>query len=170
MRGHPIASNIINRRVETTLTFKLETECAVGSSVLWQRDFVVGYPLGALYKTCEVARVGQMATLRLRRNDEVGERDGEYRHADEESVCDPLHALFGLSPICRRRQPSANDRGERLVYFHIAGSLTHCSRAYPRGCSSLARIFTPRNLCSLPDAAVARKDHNSEQYLAVINN
>jgi hypothetical protein len=35
---------------------------------------------------------------------------------------------------------------------------------------SLARILRPRNLCSLPDAAVVRKDHNSEQYLAAINN
>ena len=85
-------------------------------------------PLDALYKTCEVARVGQMATLRLRRKDEVGERDGENRHADEESVCDPLHLLFALSPICRRCQPSMNDRWERLVYFHVAGSLPHCSR------------------------------------------
>jgi len=39
-----------------------------------------------------------------RGEDEVGERDGEYRHAEEESVGDPLHLFFGLSLILRKRR------------------------------------------------------------------
>jgi len=78
----------------------------------------------------------QTVILRLRRKDQVGEGYGEYRHAEEESVGDPLHLFFGRSLIRRRRQPSADDRWARRVRFHVAGSLPHCSRrrVRPRAC------------------------------------
>jgi len=90
----------------------------------------------------------QMEILRLRRKDEVGECDGEYRHAEEESVDDPLHLLFGLSLIRRRRYPSANDCSARLVCFHVAGSLPYCSRSTPQRLA-----LRPRAACRSSDGA-----------------
>jgi len=34
-----------------------------------------------------------------RGEDEIREREGEYRHAEEESIGDPLHGIFGLTAI-----------------------------------------------------------------------
>ena len=61
--------------------------------------------------------------VRPRGEDEEGERDGEYRHAEEESIGDPLRVVFGLSPILRRSRPFAHDVSAQPVFFHVAGSL-----------------------------------------------
>jgi hypothetical protein len=58
-----------------------------------------------------------------RGEDEVREREGEYRHAEEESICDPLHAVFGLPPVLRRSHPIAHDVSAQPVFFHVADSL-----------------------------------------------
>ena len=58
-----------------------------------------------------------------RGEDEVRERKGEYRHAEEESIGDPLHVVFGLPFILRRSRPFANDVSEQPVFLHVAGSL-----------------------------------------------
>jgi hypothetical protein len=48
----------------------------------------------------------------------------EYRHAEGESVDDPLRLFFGLSRIFRKRHPFANDFSAHFVFIHVAGSLT----------------------------------------------
>jgi hypothetical protein len=48
----------------------------------------------------------------------------EYRHAEGESVDDPLRRFFGLSRIFRKRHPFANDFSAHFVFIHVAGSLT----------------------------------------------
>ena len=58
--------------------------------------------------------------LRPRGKDEVGERDGEYRHAEEEGVDDPLRLFFGLSLARRKCHPFTHDASARLVFFHVA--------------------------------------------------
>src|SRR2546421_11270373 len=96
-----------------------------------------------------------MLILRLRRKDKVGECDGEYRHAEEESVGDPLPLLFGLALIRRSRHPSANDCSAHLVCFHVACSSPYCSAArlsdLPCGQEQpvglpIARAETPRGV------------------------
>jgi len=46
--------------------------------------------------------------VRPRGEDEEGERDGEYRHAEEEGIGDPLDVVFSLPLILRRSHPFAN--------------------------------------------------------------
>ena len=58
-----------------------------------------------------------------RGEDEVRECEGEYRHAEEERIGDPLHVVFGLPLILRRSHPSANDVSALPVFLHVAGSL-----------------------------------------------
>jgi hypothetical protein len=81
-----------------------------------------------------------MVILRPRGKDEVGECDGKYRQAEEESVDDPLYPFFGLSLIRRRRHPSANDCSARLVCFHVAGSFFLC-RIVPAAATSRVSGF-----------------------------
>jgi hypothetical protein len=47
----------------------------------------------------------------------------EYRHAEAESIGDPLHVVSGLPLILRRSHPFANDAAAQPVFFHVAGSL-----------------------------------------------
>jgi len=60
-------------------------------------------------------------------------------------------------------------RAALLVLYNVSGETTVTAHSLP---SRLTRSLgsSPWNLCSLPDAAMVRKDHNSEQYLAAINN
>jgi hypothetical protein len=58
-----------------------------------------------------------------RGEDEVREREGEYRHAEEEGIGDALHVVFGLPLILRRSHPLANDVSAQPVFFHVASSL-----------------------------------------------
>jgi hypothetical protein len=63
-----------------------------------------------------------------RGEDEIREREGEYRHAEEESIGDPLHGIFGLTPILLRSHPFAHDVSAQPVFLHVAGSLTLAAR------------------------------------------
>jgi hypothetical protein len=54
--------------------------------------------------------------------DEIREREGEYRHAEEERIGDPLQ-VFGLPLILRRRHPFAHDVAAQPVFLHVVGSL-----------------------------------------------
>jgi hypothetical protein len=64
-----------------------------------------------------------VAILCPRGEDEVREREGEYRHADEERIGDPLLGIFGLPLILRRSHPFAHDVSAQPVLLHVAGSL-----------------------------------------------
>jgi hypothetical protein len=64
-----------------------------------------------------------VVTLCPRGENEVREREGEYRHAEEERIGDPLHGVFGLSLILGRRHPFAHDVSAQAVFLHVAGSL-----------------------------------------------
>lgn len=44
-----------------------------------------------------VAHGAMVVILGPRGEDEIREREGEYRHAEEESIGDPLHVVFGLT-------------------------------------------------------------------------
>jgi hypothetical protein len=69
-----------------------------------------------------------VAILCPRGEDEVREREGEYRHAEEESIGDPLHGV-GLPLILSRRHPFAHDVSAQPVLLHVAGSLANSCRA-----------------------------------------
>jgi len=72
----------------------------------------------------ELRMLGRIVViLRPRVEHEVGECDGEYRYAEEESIDDPLHLFFGLSLVRRKPHQSGNDFSACLVRFHLAGSL-----------------------------------------------
>jgi hypothetical protein len=60
--------------------------------------------------------------LRPRGEDEIGERDREYRHAKEESVDNPLRLFVCLSFLLRKRDPSTNAFWH-VADFHVAASL-----------------------------------------------
>ena len=64
-----------------------------------------------------------------RGEDEVREREGEYRHAEEESIGDPLRVVFALPPILRRSRPFAHDVAAQPVFLNVAGSLASSCRA-----------------------------------------
>src|SRR5262249_61038431 len=64
-----------------------------------------------------------------RGEDEVRERKGEYGHAEEESIGDPLNVVFALPVILRRSRPFAHDVSEQPVFLHVAGSLASSCRA-----------------------------------------
>src|SRR5215469_9158240 len=76
-----------------------------------------------------VADGAMVAILGPRGEDEVREREGEYRHAEEECIGDPLHGVFGLTPILRRSHPFAHDVAAQPVVLHVAGSLASSCRA-----------------------------------------
>jgi hypothetical protein len=63
-----------------------------------------------------------MVILCPRGENEVREREGEYRHAEEERIGDPLHVVFGLPLILRSRHPFAHDVPAQAVFLHVAGS------------------------------------------------
>jgi len=76
-----------------------------------------------------VAHGAMVVILCPRGKDEIREREGEYRHAEEERIGDPLHVVFGLPLILRRSRPFANDVSEQPVFLHVAGSLASSCRA-----------------------------------------
>ena len=76
-----------------------------------------------------VAYGAMVVILCPRGEDEVRERKGEYRHAEEESIGDPLHVVFALPLILRRSRPFANDVSEQPVFLHVAGFLASSCRA-----------------------------------------
>src|SRR6266487_3550509 len=96
--------------------------------------------------------------LRPRGEDEVGESDGEYRLAEEESIDAPLHLFFGLSPILRNRHPCANDFSACLVCFHVAVPGHSCSAARLR-----ASARTASNPSVFYNAAVKRRERVSHE-------
>src|SRR6516162_9504481 len=70
-----------------------------------------------------VARGARVVILCPRGEDEIREREGEYRHAEEESIGDPLHVVFELPPILRGSHPFAHDVLAQPVFLHVAASL-----------------------------------------------
>src|SRR5215831_15733916 len=76
-----------------------------------------------------VAYGAMVVILCPRGEDEVREREGEYRHAEEESIGDPLHVVFALPLILRRSRPFTHDVSEQPVFLHVAGSLACSCRA-----------------------------------------
>src|SRR5262249_56055445 len=66
-----------------------------------------------------VAYGAMVVILCPRGEDEVRERKGEYRHAEEESIGDPLHVVFALPLILRRSRPFAHDVSDHPVLLHL---------------------------------------------------
>jgi hypothetical protein len=62
----------------------------------------------AVEKAREVAHGAMLVILGPRGEDEVREREGEYRYAEEESIGDPLRVVFGL-PVPLTLQAAADE-------------------------------------------------------------
>lgn len=74
--------------------------------------------------------------LRPRGQNEIGERNGEYRHAEEEDVDDPLRLLFAPVLVRRKCHPFWHDVSARRVFSHLGGPSMN---ARPRGYGSRLR-------------------------------